>query len=125
MDGLWGMDWKDGEIVGYINNKEVARKQYLTNQLPVDLAIKLYDKEIELNDATRVEVRLVDAVNNVLRFDSSVLNIEVNNAELLCPKQVALYGGEYAFYVRSIQKGKVSVKLSCANFEKEISFEVK
>ena len=44
-----------------------------------DLVANL-NREIELNDATRVEVRLVDAVNNVLRFDSSVLNIEVNNA---------------------------------------------
>ena len=125
MDGLWGMDWKDGEIIGYINDKEVAKKQYLTNQTPADLSVKLYDKEIENNDATRIEVRLVDKVNNVLRFDSSVLSIDVTNAELLCPNVVSLYGGEYAFYVRATQKGKVSVKLRCANFEKEISFEVK
>lgn len=125
MSGAWGMDWFDATVVGYIDGKEVIRKEFLANQLPVDLALRLSHNEIELNDAARIEVRMVDSVNNVLRYDNSILKIEVSNGVLLCPNEVALYGGEYAFYVRSNNTGTIKVKLNCCNFEKELVIEVK
>ena len=124
MAGAWGADWFDATVIGYIDGKEVIRKEFLADQLPVGLSVKLFDQKILLNDATRIEVRLVDRVNNVLRFDNSILKIEVENGSLLCPNEVALYGGEYAFYVRSNKKGIIKVKLHCQNYYEELVIEV-
>ena len=124
MDGAWGADWFDATVIGYIDGKEVIRKEFLADQLPYDLEVKLYDGKIDLNDATRIEVRLVDKVSNVLRFDNSILNITVTGGELLAPSSVALYGGEYAFYVRSNNPGTIKVNLECLYYRKEVVIEV-
>lgn len=125
MGGNWGNDWFSATVIGYINGKEAIRKEFLSDQLPVDLEVKLFDEVIPLNDATRIEVRMIDSVNNVLRFDNSILKIEVENGVLQCPNEVTLYGGEYAFYVRSNKIGTIKVKLTCQNYYKELFIEVK
>ena len=124
MDGMWGALWKDGVFKGYIDGKEVISKTFLANQLPYDLDVKVYHNTIELNDSTRIEVRLVDEVNNVLRFANDLLSIEVIDGIIHCPSVVPLYGGEYAFYVRSIKNGSIKVKLTCLDFIKEIIIKV-
>ena len=124
MDGMWGAEWKDGLFKGYIDGQEVISKLFLANQLPYDLDVKQYHDEIELNDSTRIEVRLVDEVYNVLRYSDALLTIEVENGVIHCPKVVPLYGGEYAFYVRSNNEGTIKVKLSCLNYTKEIEIKV-
>lgn len=124
MVGAWGYRWHDGVFKGFIDGREVIRKTFLADQLPYDLDVKLYDNKIELNDSTRIEIRLVDRVSNVLRFSNDLLHIEIENGIINCPNDVALYGGEYAFYVRSINKDKIKIKLSCLNYTKEIEIKV-
>ena len=69
-------------------------------------------------------MRLVDEVNNVLRFANDLLSIEVIDGIIHCPSVVPLYGGEYAFYVRSVKNGSIKVKLTCLDFIKEIVIKV-
>ena len=125
MDGAWGADWLDGRLVGYINGKVVSEKILLANQTVADLDVKLFDEEIEFNDATRIEVRLVDKVGNTLRFADSILNINAENGDILAPNIVPLYGGEYAFYVRSNCKNDIKVSINCLNYNKEIIIKIK
>jgi beta-galactosidase len=124
MEGAWGGGWQGGKLIGLIDGIEVISKPFTASQLPTSLEAEISDKKIGLNDAVRVVVRLKDQVGNNLKYSSDILKIECQGQKVEGPKEVALYGGEYAFYIRTLKKGKARVKLSCLSFKKELSFEV-
>jgi beta-galactosidase len=68
--GEWGMTWRDGELVGFINGEEVVRRHLPADPLPTTLEIAADDTELRAGekDTVRVILRALDQGGNVLGF---------------------------------------------------------
>ena len=104
--GEWGMNWQEGEFVGYYQNTEVIRKSYAANPLFSQLHVQAdndhLDSQGESWDATRIVISALDQTGNPLMYHNTIVNIEVPDMlELIGPKQITLIGGTGAFWVKT------------------------
>ena len=124
MDGSWGNEWRGVTFRGYKDGKLAIAKPMSADQVRSDLKVEISNRLLPLNDALRIHVSLVDQLGNILHFADDNLKIEADNCELLGPSEYHLYGGEYAFYVRSVKAGRASVTIRCGGYRKSVSFRV-
>lgn len=119
--GLWGMSWEDGEIIGYLDGKEVVRKPFSGGALPdrLEVAPDAETLEAAMRDEVRVMVRALDQSGNVLPFLSDGVTITVDGpARLIGPETAQLRGGTTGFWLRATGgTGAITVTLSSTRFE--------
>ncbi|MEP3280554.1 MAG: glycoside hydrolase family 2 TIM barrel-domain containing protein [Stappiaceae bacterium] len=118
--GSWGTKWYDIEIIGYLGSREVARRNYVSN--PVADRLQLSPDRSELTAAqneTRVVIRALDQVGNLLPFIDAPINIQLSGpATLIGPTCPSLRGGATAFWIkRTGNTGAISVRVSSTRFE--------
>ncbi len=125
MDGSWGNEWRGVTFRGYKDDKVAIVKAMSADQIKSDFKVEISNKTIDRNDALRIHVSLVDQLGNILHFADDNLKIETENCELLGPAEYHLFGGEYAFYVRSDKPGKAKVTISCSGYRRAVTFRVR
>ncbi|MDR0831513.1 MAG: hypothetical protein LBM99_01300 [Bacillales bacterium] len=125
LNGIWGDKWRDVTFFLEYQGKIVKSKRLLCRGTISKLKVELSQEEIELNDAARVYVGVVDECETVLRHLNEPIIIECFKADLSCPKVVSLNGGEYAFYVRSISYENIIIRVKFDNFMVEKIVRIK
>lgn len=119
----WGSSWDDITFVGYVGDKEVAKKTFAKNPVPVKLEVKADDLSLNSGDmdATRIVYKIVDQKGNVMPFINECINFEIEGeGEIIGPKSVGLIGGCIAVWVKTTGSvGKITMKASCSRFSAE------
>jgi len=130
---FWQDRWQGATIVGYINDREAARRTYSNNPKLNDLILKadscrLYNNEV---DATRIVCTFVDENMNRLYYHKEAVLIETSgDIELIGPSLIPTLGGTIAFWIKTKATNRpgtatVTIK-SCRQEigEKTIDFEI-
>jgi beta-galactosidase len=113
--GLWGMEWNDVEIVGYINGKPVKDVRYACDPVPETLDLVADADVVELHQSVRVMVRVLDQAGHKLPFYPEPVQIAVTGAaKLLGPALVPLRAGSTGFWIEATGTGKISVEVTAA-----------
>ena len=126
----WGGKQCSYKFEGYKNGEKVCEvEKGAFNSTYLD-AVADSDTLVEGDtyDVTRIVVKALSNYKNVLPYDYSVIKIQTNDVvEVLGPKEVALMGGQIAFWVRTKGKeGKAKVKITNDKLgTKEIYLDVK
>ncbi|MDR3374185.1 MAG: glycoside hydrolase family 2 TIM barrel-domain containing protein [Ancalomicrobiaceae bacterium] len=119
--GHWGMRWLDGEIVGYVGGREVARLRLVADPLPTTLEIApdRFELVAEGRDSTRVIVRVRDQAGNILPFFEESIDVEVDGpARLIGPNRIPLKGGTTGFWLETTGvPGAIRLAVTCPRFE--------
>ncbi|MDR3496985.1 MAG: glycoside hydrolase family 2 TIM barrel-domain containing protein [Ancalomicrobiaceae bacterium] len=119
--GVWGMRWLDGEIIGYLAGKEVARVRMVADPLPTTLEIAPDRLELEARgrDSVRVIVRARDQAGNILPFFTESIDVDVHGpARLIGPARVPLRGGTTGFWLETTGlPGPIRLTVACPHFE--------
>lgn len=111
--GVWGMSWEHGEIVGFKDGREVARRKFVSDPLPTTLAVIPDATEIETGETVRVMVRLLDQAGNKLRHATDPISFEVSGpAHLFGPDLVPLRAGSTGLWLRMTGKGNVDLTVT-------------
>lgn len=110
--GVWGFRWPDGEIVGYINGKPVAKKAYAGQPVATRLEAIADDDVLtlgEIYDATRVVFRVVDQVGNLTPYINESIKLDITGpGRIIGPSEPTLIGGCIGVYVRTTgQSGEI------------------
>ena len=114
--GAWGMRWQDGKFTGFAGGKAVAEVHLSGN--PIASALQLEADDATLNasekDATRVVVRALDQLGNVLPVFDDVVSIALKGpARLLGPSAIAFRAGVAAFWLETTGgRGTIAVTVS-------------
>ncbi len=130
IEGEWGMHWDAGEIVGFIDGKEVARQKFSANPTPVNLEVTVDDTELSAGDwdSSRVVIRLLDEHNNPLPFVDEIIELECEGVgEIIGPDSFSLIAGVRAFWVKTQgTAGNIDIKISTRyhQLQQSISFHV-
>jgi beta-galactosidase len=118
--GLWGMQWLDGEIVGYIGGRPVAHVRLAADPLPttLDVAPDRLDLEALGRDSTRVIVRVRDQAGNTLPFFEESIDVAVEGpARLIGPARIPLKGGTTGFWLETTgETGPIRLTVACPRF---------
>lgn len=126
----WGGKQVSYKFEGYIDGKKVAEVEKGAVKNP-ELYVKAdCDNLIEGDtyDVTRIEIKALSQLGNVLPYDASIINIETNGVvDVIGPNPVALIGGQIAVWVKTKGKvGKAKIKFSNEKLgEKLIEIDVK
>lgn len=127
----WGEYWEDAAFIGYLDGKEVIRKNYSRNPEPDHLQIIPDDNKLVKGaawDAVRIVVKAVDKQGNIMPYFQEPIYIQTEGAgNLIGPSLLTLVGGQTAFWVRSNEEtGNLKVKVFCQRFpgEKTVEFNV-
>lgn len=129
--GGWGDTENSLIIKGFIDNKEVASKEIGEIRSMNKLEVKSDDLELSLDktsyDATRIVVKLLDNLGEVLFFNNDFIEVEIDGPlSIMGPSKFGISGGVTAFWVRTQgKKGLCKIKVKSMYFEEEISIEVK
>lgn len=102
--GEWGSHWKDGEFIGYINGKEVIRRNFVKDPVPTVLEIKADDHKLNADgqDATRITFRILDQAGNLLPYINDFVKIKIEGpAKVIGPQEVSLIGGCIATWIKT------------------------
>lgn len=122
--GEWGMAWSDGELVGYIGQKEAIRRKYCANPVASSLVGAADDEKLSAAemDATRVVYKLLDQYGNLIPYASDFVKLSIiGPGEIIGPDTIALIGGCIAVWVRTRNtKGEILLSASCSRFEANI-----
>ncbi|MEP3428310.1 MAG: glycoside hydrolase family 2 TIM barrel-domain containing protein [Roseibium sp.] len=118
--GVWGQNWPDVEMTGYLDGRAVISRKYVANPVASSLEVKADSIHLvgDMNE-TRVMVRALDQAGNPLPFLNDSITIEVGGAiELIGPKYSALRGGATGFWVRALpgEKGAADIMVSSSRF---------
>lgn len=110
--GAWGFRWPDGEIVGYVNDKPVAKKAFAGRPVAAKLEAIADDEVLtpgETYDATRVVFRVVDQVGNLTPYVNESLELDISGpGQIVGPSEPTLIGGCIGVYVRTTgQPGEI------------------
>lgn len=103
-NGEWGSSWTDAEFIGYSNDEAVISKKFVANPIYTDIEVTVDDMQISGDefDTTRIEVKAVDQIGNVVPYINETISIETNgDIEVIGPKNLNLIGGSIAFWIRS------------------------
>jgi beta-galactosidase len=111
--GLWGMEWLDAVIVGYIGGKPVKEVRYVADPVADRLELVADATRIGSHDAVRLMVRALDQAEHKLPFFPEPVAIEVSGAgTLLGPSLVPLRAGSTGFWVQANGTGRIDVSVS-------------
>lgn len=105
---LWGMRWEDGTLIGFVDGKVVATLKMVADPVADRLEIKADDAVLsaEAGDQSRVIVRALDQVGNILPFIDESVTIAVRGpGKLLGPSLSPLRGGVTGFWVETTGGG--------------------
>jgi beta-galactosidase len=111
--GLWGMEWLDCKIVGYVNGKPAKEVSYVADPVPAKLEVIADSDRIGRADPVRVMVRALDQAGNKLPFYPEPVSIEVNGAaRLIGPELVPLRAGSTGFWVEATGSGPITIRVT-------------
>jgi beta-galactosidase len=111
--GLWGMEWLDAVIVGYIGGKPVKEVRYVADPVADRLELVADATRIGSHDPVRLMVRALDQAGHKLPFFPEPVAIEVSGAgTLLGPSLVPLRAGSTGFWVQANGTGRIDVSVS-------------
>ena len=129
--GGWGDKENSLIIKGFIDNKEVASKEIGELRSMNKLEVTPDNLELSLEktsyDATRIVVKLLDNLGEVLFLNNDFIEVEIDGPlSIMGPSKFGISGGATAFWVRTQgQTGLCKLKVKSMYFEEEISIEVK
>ena len=103
--GEWGFRWPDGEVVGFVNGRQVARKAFAGNPVAARLEA-VADSDVlvpgETYDATRVVYRAVDQAGNLTPYINEAIKLHIEGpGRIIGPGNPVLIGGCIAVWVRT------------------------
>ncbi len=111
--GLWGMEWLDATIVGYVGGKPAAEVKFVADPVPARLEVIADNDRIRPADPVRVMVRALDQAGNKLPFFPEPVAIAVSGAaRLLGPELVPLRAGSTGFWLEAVGTGTIGVKVT-------------
>ena len=118
--GHWKKDWEDVTFKGFVGNNEVISLSMVGNPVAEKMEI-LPDwrwLRSDENDETRLVVKALDQVGNVLPYFDDPLTIYVSdNGQLIGPSMINFRGGIASFWVRSTKsRGQIKVKIETPRF---------
>jgi beta-galactosidase len=118
--GLWGMEWLDVKLVGYVNGKPAKEIRYVADPVAhrLDVVADRTGIEARGKDCVRVMVRALDQVGNKLPFLFDPVEIDIAGAATLVgPRLVPLRGGATGFWLESTgMPGPITVKVTSPRF---------
>ncbi|MDQ2730035.1 MAG: glycoside hydrolase family 2 protein [Armatimonadota bacterium] len=118
LGGLWGGDWQDIVIEGFVAGQKAAEARKSSDRLPA--AIRAWVDSDELvadgQDMTALNFQVADKFGNVVAFTSEIISLSIEGpVELIGPNPFAPQGGQGAVYLKATDiPGEVTVTLSCA-----------
>ena len=127
----WGEAENMLTVKGFIDDKEVASKDIGELKWRDKLEIIPDNRELSINkssyDATRIVVKLLDNLGNILQFSNEFIEVEIDGpAKILGPNKFGIMGGITAFWIRTIGEiGTVKVKVNGMYYNEEVIIEVK
>lgn len=129
LEGHWGMSFGNMTIIGYLDDKEVIRENYIKNPLPSALHMAADDLTLDSDeiDATRIVIKLVDQVGHELPYTDAIVNLSVEGPGIIIgPSRFALIGGCRGAWIKTTgEKGIITINASCLNLKAEtIKIEV-
>jgi beta-galactosidase len=111
--GLWGMQWHDAHLTGYVAGKAVKTVRLAADPVATTLEVAADRKTIAAagRDSVRVIIRALDQTGAKLPFLQEPVEIEVTGpARRLGPALVPLRGGSTGFWLESTGKsGAITV----------------
>lgn len=111
--GLWGMEWLDVTITGYVDGKPAKEVKYVADPVATKLEIIADTEQLGANDPVRVMVRALDQAGNKLPFFPEPVAIEVTGkGKLLGPKLVPLRAGSTGFWVEATGAGAINITVT-------------
>jgi beta-galactosidase len=111
--GLWGMEWHDATITGFIDGKPVKVVNYVADPVAKTLEVVADAVAIGSTDAVRVMVRALDQAGHKLPFYPEPVTIEVSGAgKRLGPATVPLRAGSTGFWVQATGAGQIDVTVN-------------
>lgn len=118
--GEWGGVWNEALFVGKIGGKTVARKKFAKDPVPSKLEALADDPSLRADgmDSTRVVVRALDQVGNILPYFNAPLNYSLRGpGKILGPTQSVLIGGATGLWLRTgTKKGTLVMHVECPGF---------
>ncbi len=117
MISTWGDFWNDALFIGYIDGKEVIRRNFLKDPVPSKLNIKADDNELKAKgfddsyDVTRVVVSLTDRIDNISIYGFERIRFNVEGpGKVIGPYETVMTGGAIAFWIKTTgEPGVISV----------------
>lgn len=103
-NGEWGAHWTDAEFIGYADGEAVISKKFIANPTYKGIAVEVDDESLVANelDVTRIIVKAVDEVGNVLPYLNETICIETEgDIEVIGTKCIQLIGGSIGFWIRT------------------------
>ncbi|HEY9012868.1 MAG TPA: glycoside hydrolase family 2 TIM barrel-domain containing protein, partial [Devosia sp.] len=111
--GLWGMEWLDATVTGYVGGKPVKTMKFVADPVATTLEVVADADRIGPNDAVRVMIRALDQVGNKLPFFPEPVSIEVTGAgKRLGPGLVPLRAGSTGVWVQATGSGPIAVTVT-------------
>jgi len=111
--GLWGMEWLDATIIGYVDGKPAAEVKFVADPIPARLEVIADTDSIGASDPVRVMVRALDQAGNKLPFFPEPVSIAVSGAaRLLGPELVPLRAGSTGFWIEATGRGPIGIKVT-------------
>lgn len=111
--GLWGMEWNDATITGFVGGKAVKTVTFVADPVATVLEVVADAETIGVTDAVRVMVRALDQAGNKLPFLSEPVSIEVSGAgKRLGPGLVPLRAGSTGAWVQATGTGPITVTVT-------------
>jgi beta-galactosidase len=111
--GLWGAEWHDATITGFVGGKAVKVVQYVADPVAQTLEVVADATAIGPTDAVRVMVRALDQAGHKLPFYPEPVTIEVSGAgKRLGPSTVPLRAGSTGFWVQATGAGRIDVTVT-------------
>ncbi|SHN04651.1 glycoside hydrolase family 2 protein [Roseibium suaedae] len=118
--GLWGMQWEDGRVTGFIDGKPVMTVRLTSSPLPAKLQVEADEDTVTAGhkDQVRVIVRALDQTGHILPFLDEPVHVSVTGpARLLGPDMPVLTGGTTGFWLESTgETGDIGVTVSSPRF---------
>ena len=118
--GLWGMEWLDVKITGYVGGKPAAEVRYVADPVASTLHVVADRDTISATgqDSVRVMVRALDQAGHKLPFLFEPVEIEVSGAaRRLGPGLVPLRGGSTGFWLESTgTAGPITIAVTSPRF---------
>ena len=117
--GVWGMQWMDIEIEGYVENKKIVTRILLADPVATKLEVKADRSTLSQHrNEVRISVKALDQAGNLLPYIDLPITIEVEGpATLIGPDTTGLKGGATAFWIRSkSESGEVVVRIRNTRF---------